>query len=176
MAETRRPTEVLLEDLAADDAFQSWGYAHLKVTHGEKLLSVKVRVSSVPQDVIDEMRKKTPRPPAKTTTIEPGTDDARRMNVTTRTRAIVPDFTNEKYQEDLEAHNLWFTQRVVGHGVTAPLTLKDGSPAATPEQKYRALQDRGLSGSHFAELAQEILRLTDWSESERESFFGNASA
>ena len=176
MAETRRPTEVLLEDLAADDAFQSWGYARLKVTHGEKLLSVKVRVSSVPQEVIDEMRKKTPKPPAKTATIEPGTDDARRMGITTRTRAVLPDFTDEKYQNDLEAHNLWFTQQIVGHGLASPITLKDGSPAVTPEQKYRALQDRGLSGSHFAELAQEILRLTDWSESERESFFGNVSA
>ena len=171
MAVKKQVTEISLNELAAEDAFQSWGYAYLKVTKGESAMRVKVRIRSVPQEVIDEIRKKAPKPPAHTVMLDPSSEEGRRLGVTTRQKATVPNFSDAKYQEELEAHNLLFTQKVVGMGVDETLSLRDGSAAVHPEQKYKALQEKGLSGSHMVELSQSILKLTDWSEQEREDFF-----
>ena len=69
-----------------------------------------------------------------------------------------------------------FRREVVGRGVAATLKMRDGSLAETPEQRYRALEERGLSGVHFTEIAQQILQLTQWTEEERDRFLTKRSA
>jgi hypothetical protein len=59
---------------------------------------------------------------------------------------------------------------VVGRGVASQLKLQDGSLASTPEQRYKALEEKGISGIHFAEIAQQILNLTTWTDDERTNF------
>ena len=75
-----------------------------------------------------------------------------------------------------EDYDLGFRREVVGRGVAATLKMRDGSLAETPEQRYRALEERGLSGVHFTEIAQQILQLTQWTEEERDRFLTKRSA
>lgn len=166
--------EVDIEEVG-QDAFEAWGYVTLKVQRGEELLGVRVKIVSVPQESIDALRKGAPRPPAKTTMLDPTMPEAQALGVTTRQKAILPDYSDPEYQKLQEAYDLNFRKEIVGRGVGSNLVLKDGMKAETPEQRYRALEERGLSGIHFTEIAQEILRLTQWTEDERTNFLSRRS-
>ena len=165
--------EVDLEDLD-QSAFEAWGYVYLKVQRGDDTYSVRVKVNSVPQETIDQIRKKAPRPPSKTVMLDPSNPDHASLTQT-RQKANVPDFADPEYVALKEAFDLNFRNEVVGRGVATKLVLKDGTDAVTPEQKYQALAERGLSGFHFSEIAQRILELTQWSEEERTNFSKSGS-
>ena len=157
--EKEKYEEINLEDLPVGESLGAHGYCHLKVTRGEVVRVIKVKVVSIPQEQLIELRKSTPRPPSK-----PYTDPQ------TRQRTFVADPTDEKYIEKLEAYNNWFARELVGRGIEAKLTLANGEVAVTPEQRAKALDERGLTPSHFTDIASAILRLTDWSEEEREKW------
>jgi hypothetical protein len=176
MADPTKYREALIEDLQEDDAFSAWGYVTLKVQRGDETLGVKVKITSVPQETIDDLRKKAPRPPSKTVMLDPSNPDHAALGVTTRQKAILPDFSDEEFNVRREEHDLAFRREVVGRGVAVKLKLKNGSFAETPEERYRALEERGLSGIHFVEMATQILSLTQWTEEERERFLTKRSA
>lgn len=160
-----------IESVQEDDAFAAWGYVTLKVQRGEETLGIRVRVTSVPQEDIDAMRKASPKPPAKAMMLDPTNPDHQAMGITgTRQKAILPDYSDPDFLEKKEAYDLSFRNEVVGRGMASKLSLKDGTPAVTPEQRYKALEERGLSGFHFSEIAQRILELTQWTEEERANF------
>lgn len=170
--------EIDIEELyeQADGAFASWGYSRLKVTKGDEVLAVLVRIGSVPQDLVDALRRKAPRPPVKTVMLDPNTEDGRALGVTTRQKAQVPDFGDPAYVEALQQHQQMFTREIVGRGVTSKLRFKDGRTAEAPEERYAALEEHGLSGPHFLQLTDDILNLTQWTEVERANFLGRGSA
>lgn len=174
MAQGQRYREVDIEEVG-NDAFEAWGYVTLKVQRGEELLGVKVKIVSVPQEMIDTLRKTAPRPPSKTVMLDPSSPEAQALGVTTRQKAVIPDFSDPDYRNNQEAWDLSFRREIVGRGVGSNLTLKDGAKAENPEQRYRALEERGLSGVHFTEIAQQILTLTQWSEDERTNFLSHPS-
>ncbi len=169
---TQKYRAIAIEDIQDDDAFSAWGYVTLKVVRGEDLLGVQVKIRSVPQEIIDQLRKRAPKPPGKVVMLDPSMPEAAALGVTTRQKATIPDFNDEKYRESLEEYDLMFRREVVGHGVSSALKLKKegGRVAETPEEKYRALEERGISGIHFSEMAQQILNLTQWTEDERSNF------
>ena len=167
---------VSVEDLNEQDAFAAWGYAHLKVQKGDETLAVQVKIGSVPQDVVDSLRRKAPKPPTKAVMGDPTNADHAAMGVTTRQKLMLPDFNDDEYRVRQEEFDLNFRREVVGLGVLSKLKLKDGRIAETPEERYQALEDRGISGIHFSEIAQQILALTSWSEEERGNFSTTPSA
>jgi hypothetical protein len=167
--------EIDLDALADSDAFEGWGYVTLKVTKGDEILGVRIRVKSVPQEQIDTIRKQAPRPPVKVVMLDPSNPDHAALGVTARQKGQIPDFGDPEYLAQKEAFDLKFRNAVVGLGVAVQLQLKDGTPATTSEDKYRALEERGLSGFHFGEIAQRVLELTQWNEEERERFLTKPS-
>lgn len=167
--------QVDIEELQDDDAFSAWGYVTLKVQRGEQILGVRVKITSVPQEMIDDLRKKAPRPPTKMVMLDPSNPDHAALGATTRQKAMIPDFNDAEYRLQQEEHDLAFRREVVGRGVASKLRMKDGQDAMSPEQKYRALEERGLSGLHFTEIATQILQLTQWSEEERANFLTRSS-
>lgn len=169
--------EVAIEDLEDDAAaFAAWGYVPLKVQRGDEVLAVKVKITSVPQETIDDLRKKAPKPPSKTVMLDPTNPEHAAMGITSRQKGILPDWNDTEYTQAREEYDLSFRREVVGRGLASSLKLKSGKPAETPEERYRALEERGLSGVHFTEIAQQILQLTQWSEDERTNFLSKPSA
>lgn len=167
--------EVDVEDIKSDDAFYAWGWARLKVQQGDEVVIVKVKIRSIPQDFVDSLRSKTPRPPSRMMMVDPTTDDGRRIGAQTRGKALAPDYADEKYQAEMDDFNARFTKEIVGRGVISRLMLRqEGRPAETPEEVYRALESMGLAGAHFTELVTSILNLTSFSEDERAVFTKNA--
>lgn len=149
--------EVAFEDLTQDEGFSAYGYVRLKVQRGDEILAIKLRIISIPQEELMKLRKQSPRPPIKP-----------QMDPVSKQRIMLADPSDEGYQVKLEAYQIMLTREAVGRGIGVPLFL-DGQPASTPEEKYKALEARGLTSSHFTELAGAILRLTDWTETEREN-------
>ena len=176
MAEGQKFRAVDIEDLSEADAFAAWGYVTLKVQRGDELLGVRIKITSVPQEMIDTLRKRAPRPPTKTVMGDPNNPDHAALGITTRRAVQVPDYNDAEYRAQQEDYDLGFRREVVGRGVAATLKMRDGSLAETPEQRYRALEERGLSGVHFTEIAQQILQLTQWTEEERDRFLTKRSA
>jgi len=163
--------EVNIEDLGEEkEAFTAWGWVTLKVQRGDEIVGVKVKITSVPQETIEELRKRQPKAPSSTVMLDPSMPEAQALGVTTRQKAIVPNYNDPVYLDALEAYNLTFRREVVGRGVASKLRLKDGTAATTPEELYRALEENGVSGIHFAEIAQQILNLTQWTDEERVNF------
>lgn len=169
---------VRIEDLQEDNAFKAHGYAYLKVVKGGQTLAVQIEITSIPQEVIEDFAKRAPKPPARTVLIDPTSEEGRRLGITGqgKQKVTIPDYSDAAYAEKQQEHDRAYRQTIVGLGVTSPLRLKSGKPAETPQEKYQALDENGLSGLHFAELAQSILKLTDWSEEERENFTTLSSA
>jgi hypothetical protein len=172
-----RYSEVDIEDVGTD-AFEAWGYVTLKVQRGEETLGVKVKIGSVPQESIDALRKTAPRPPSKTVMLDPSNPEHAAIPGVgnTRQKAIIPDYSDPEFQRNQEDFDLTFRREIVGRGVLSNLVLKNGDKAVNPEQRYRALEERGLSGIHFTEIAQQILALTQWTEDERTNFLSRGSA
>lgn len=167
--------EVDIESITENDAFEAWGYVHLKVVRGDEVLGVRVKICSVPQETIDDLRKKAPRPPSVTKMLDPSMPEAQAMGVTTRQKAILPDFNDPEFVKAQEAFDLMFRREIVGRGVKSNLMLKSGIVAQTPEERYRALEEKGISGIHFGEIAQQIMALTTWTEDERTNFLRTSS-
>lgn len=149
-----------IETLGNDpDAFAAHGIARLKVQRGDKLRIVAVRIKSMPQDELDDIRRRAPKPPSKMFT-----------DPSTKQKVMIPDLTDAAYLEKAEQYQREFTKQVVGRGVDVKLTLQDGRTATTPEEKFEALQQRGLTGPQFTDLTNAILGLTQFSDEEREKF------
>lgn len=161
-----------IEQVQEPDAFSAWGYVTLKVQRGEKTQGIRVKIGSVPQEAIDDLRKKSPKPPSRTVMLDPSMPEAAALGVTTRQKAIIPDYNDDEYRIKQEEFDLMFRREVVGRGVRSELPLKEkgGAIAQTPEERYKALEERGISGIHFSEMAQQILNLTQWTEDERANF------
>jgi hypothetical protein len=168
--------EVDIESITENDAFEAWGYVHLKVVRGDEVLGVRVKICSVPQETIDDLRKKAPRPPSVTKMLDPNTPEAQAMGITQRQKAILPDYNDPEYVKAQEDFDLMFRREIVGRGVKSNLTMKNGTAAQTPEERYRALEEKGISGIHFGEIAQQIMALTTWTEDERTNFLKPSSA
>lgn len=168
--------QIDIEEVQDTDAFSAWGYVVLKVVRGDEIVGIRVKIGSVPQEDIDVLRKKAPKPPGKTVMLDPTNPDHAALGVTTRQKGIIPDFNDEKFRIDQEEFDVMFRREVVGKGVRSDLKLKDGRVADTPEERYKALEERGISGIHFSEIAQQILQLTQWSEDERTNFLTTSSA
>lgn len=172
-----RYREVDIEELENEkEAFSAWGWVTLKVQRGDDTIGVKVKITSVPQEIIDELRKKQPKPPSIVKMLDPSMPEAQALGVTSRQKAIIPDYNDQTYLDMLEAYNLTFRREVVGRGVASNLKFQDGTLAQTPEQRYKALEEKGISGIHFAEIAQNIMNLTTWTEEERTNFLKPGSA
>jgi hypothetical protein len=168
--------EVDIEEIE-DGAFEAWGIVKLKVARGPETLVIKVRVASVPQETIDEIRKGAPRPNPKTMMLDPSNPDHAAMGVTVRQKGQILDFSDPDYIKAKEAFDLKFRNEVVGRGVASKLKLKStGAIATTPAEIYKALEEQGLSGFHFNDIAQGVLNLTQWTEDEREAFTVEHSA
>jgi hypothetical protein len=176
---TQVPTyrEVDIEDISEREAFEAWGYVTLKVQRGPETLGVKVKITSVPQEKLDALRASAPRPPVRPVMLDPTNPEHAALGVQTRRQGMLPDFGDEEYLTQKDAHDLRFRNAVVGLGVAANLKVPStGNVAVTADDKYKALEERGLSTFHFAELAQNILQLTQWKEEEKENFTKRVSA
>lgn len=168
---TYRPVD--LEDIQDNvDAFKAHGDCILKVQQGNEILGIRVKICSVDQEVFKEAIDRAPKPPVTNVTLDPATDLGKQFGVTTKQRATIYDYTNEDYQKKLTEHNRLYTRKIVGLGIDAEqkLKLKDGSVANTPEDRARALEEKGFGVGHFAEIQQAIQNLTTFSEDERANF------
>lgn len=161
-----------LEDLTSEDDFRSWGYCHLKVQKGDVVQAVRVKVSSIDQDVFQKMAESAPRPPSKLKLLDPNTEEGKQFGVTTKTKANVYDYADENFQKTLREHNRKWMRTVVGMGVHEDhkLKLKNGQIADTPELRAQVLEEMRFTDSHFTEIFERIQSLTKWSEDEREAF------
>ncbi len=154
-----------------ENPFQAYGYSYLKVTRGDITRAVKIKIQGMPQELADAASKRSPKAPVKIVMLDPDSPEGRELGVRTRQKAQIPDYTDTEYQQKLEEHNVRFRQEVVGNGVLSVLKKPDGEVAATPEEKYKALERMGLSTLHFNQLAEDILGLTKWTDQEQDQYF-----
>lgn len=154
--ETEPYEEILFSQMQqeSETPFVATGYSRIKVKREGKTVSVKLKIRSIPHEIMEDLRKATPKPPSKA--VGKG-----------REQVIVPDFSDETYQAKAQAHTTLMGQTVLGYGVDEKLML-DGRPAEKPEDKYKALLALGISSQQINEISGDIMKLTEWTEDERE--------
>lgn len=151
--------EVSFQEMVAEGGFTASGFARIKVTKPDGVRIVTVPITSMPEEDLANLRKQAPKPPTK-----PYKDPQ------TRAVSLVQDFSDPTFMEKSDAHGRMIEREVVGRCVLLDVTNRDGSPASTPDQKYEGLLRLGLTQTHLAEVATAILRLTQFTDEEREKF------
>lgn len=172
--ENERYEEIALSDLVQQqDAFSAWGFARIKVQRGDKTHIVKIKITSVPQDVVDKLHDGAPKPPLTDIMLDPTNPEHAALGIQTRQKGRVPNYGDADFQKAFKEHTAKVTQQVVGLGVHPDEKLKneDGSPASTPDERYSALERMKLSATHYSDIATAIYRLTSFTEDERQQFF-----
>lgn len=174
MGEKKGYQEVDLATLMQEpDAFSAWGFARIKVQRGDITRVVKIKITSVPQDVVDKLQDAAPKPPLIDIMLDPTNPDHAALGITTRQKGRVPNYGDPDFQKMLREHTSSVTRQVVGLGVhpDEKLLTPDGDHASTPDERFDALERMKLAAAHFADIATAIMRLTSFTEEERQNFF-----
>lgn len=163
----------LTELVEGDDVFNSRGYSNVKVTKDGEVVSVRIPIKSTGiTELIEEFRKKEPKPPSVPILINKDSDEGKQMRLTRNEWVRMPDLTDKKYVEQKEQYEGDLGIAILAKGIAIPFVDKNGKPVEDQSEKVRLLKDKGLSSDQFAQIVEDIRALTQWSEKELLDFFG----
>jgi len=166
----------LTEFTEGDEVFSSKGFSTVKVTKGGQVKSVKIPIKSTGvTELIEDFRKKEPKPPSIPQLINKDSDEGKQMKLTANQWVRMPDFTEPKYLERKEAYEGDLGIAILAKGVDAPFKDKDGGLIEDQDERVKILKSLGLSSDQFAQIVEDIRALTQWSEQELMDFFGVSS-
>jgi len=169
-------TVELTEFTEGADTFSSKGFSCVKVTKDGKAKSVKIPIKSTGvTELIEDFRKKEPKPPSTPVLINKDSEEGKQMKLTENRWVKMPDFTDAKYIERKEAYEGDLGIAILAKGVDAPFKDKDGALITDQDARVKVLKSLGLSSDQFAQIVEDIRALTQWSEQELMDFFGMSS-
>lgn len=173
---------------AGEQPFLAWGYSYLKIMqlvetnerdeNGEPVMvpeevQAKVPIKSVGvSEVADRIARKAPVPPTTKDYVKMGTDEAKALGLTQPKIAIIENFSDPTYKEELRKH----TQRMVYSAVLAGLAMNildsDGTLVVKAnghnkpteiideDKAIDILKSQGISNAQFDQLYEDIQSLT----------------
>ena len=166
-----------LTDLTeGSDVFSSQGFSSVKVTKDGEAQIVRIPIKSTGiTELIEEFRKKEPKPPAVPVLVNKDSEEGKAMKLTANQWTKMPDFTDSKYLEKKEQYEGDLGIAILAKGIALPFKDKEGKPIEDQNKRVQILKDLGLSSDQFAQIVEDIRSLTQWSEQELLDFFGVSS-
>ncbi|MGR9045624.1 MAG: hypothetical protein ACU83N_10030 [Gammaproteobacteria bacterium] len=161
--------ETISELVENDAVFTSNGYSEVKVTKNgkSKLLRLPIKSRGL-TEYQRELNSGAPRPPVISKLIRAESDLGKEMGFSRDQACMVFDFTDETYIKAQEEHGDDYSWRLAIFALDIRWTKKDGTEAATYEEKKRILQSSGINGVHIRKIYSDILTLTQFTEKERD--------
>jgi len=163
--------EQVLSELIEDaGTFESRGYSNVKVTKGgvEQSLKVPIKSTGVYEYQI-ELSNKAPQPPSSERYIKKDSKEGQSLGIPNSGVFRVFDFTDEKYVDEMDAHNREFVWKIAVFALDMPLKKKDGTMAESYDDRKRVLQSNGITGHQLDVIFNDVQSLTKWAE-DRQDF------
>jgi hypothetical protein len=156
-----------------EEIFGSRGYSNVKVTRDGKIFCTKIPIKSTGvTELIEEFRKKEPKPPAVPVLVNKDSDEGKQMKLTENRWVKMPDLTDAKYLEKKEQYEGDLGIAILAKGIDLPFKGADGNEITDQGQRVQMLKKFGMSSDQFAQIVEDIRSLTMWSEQELMDFFG----
>ena len=158
-----------------DTLFIAQGYSNVKVTQNGKVKNVKLPIkSSGVTELIEEFKEKEPKPPKIDQIVKKDSDIGKQLKLTKDTQVKVPDLADEKYVKALNKYESDLGIAILQKGLAVTLKDKEGNEITNPDKKISMLKGMGMSGPQITQVVQDIRSLTEWTEEELSSFFGQS--
>ena len=165
----KKPTRIS-ELIEGEKTFDSYGFSLVKITHTEviegvgnvsveQLLELPIKSTGV-AEFQEELTGKAPRPPVKKEVIKKDSLDGKLLGLNEDRLMQVFDNTDEAYIDALEKHNQGFIWRIVVFALDIAWKKKDGTEAATFEEKKAILKSTGITGSHTDQIFKDVMALS----------------
>jgi len=155
------------------DMFISQGYSNVKVTQNGQVRNVKLPIkSSGVTELIEEFKEKEPKPPTVDKIVKAGSDEAKALKLSKDTQVRMPDLSDEKYVKALNKYESDLGIAILQKGLAVKLLDREGNEITNPDKKISMLKGMGMSGPQFTQVVQDIRNMTEWTEEEYVSFFG----
>jgi hypothetical protein len=156
-----------------DDTFLSYGYSNVKVTKSGKVINVKLKIkSSGVTELIEEFKKKEPKPPTEEVRVMKDSDLGKQLKLTENRPVRMPNLADPKYVEALNEYESNLGIAILQKGLDVTMYSKEGKEITDSDKKIAILKSMGMSGPQFTQVIQDIRNMTEWTEEEMQSFFG----
>jgi hypothetical protein len=166
--------ERITQLVVGDRIFESTGKSRVRVTRDgvPKDLEFVIRSAGI-AEMLEQMQKDAPKPPARMQMVRWDSEVGRALNVARGTSKpyYMGDLSDPEYLEKVEAHNRKTMFATINRSLVVDFVDKEGRPVQTTD----ALQTMGLTLGHFQKINLDIERLTQRDEEETEDFSGRRS-
>ncbi len=166
-------TKFLSEITLGNDLFKSNGYSSVKVTKAGKITELKVPIkSSGITELIEEFKRKEPKAPVISQNVKQESVLGKSLGLNKTTTVKMLDLSDPEYLKAREKYEGDLGIAIVLKGLDVPVKDDKGIVIEDRDKKIDILKQAGMSGEQFAQIVRDIRELTQWTEEERESFFG----
>ena len=151
----------LTKFVVGQTTFLSHGISRLKVTQNEEVQYLEIPIKSIGvQELMDELRKDTPKPPVKLTTVRKGDELNTEFGLRPNEVVKVFDVTNEDYLETYSKFHNDFTWRIVIFALDLDFEDTEVNIITEFEEKKKALINMDFTGHHQTTIVEDVMRLT----------------
>lgn len=167
----------IIDNFDDDFTLSSWGYtSDLKITKGKETQSIQLKIKSVGvADVIEQTSKGQPRPPSTVKSYKKGTREALALGSKYDVIVREIDESDPAYLQQMEEHNRRSGQLIMLAGLAYDIDVPKGSgnfvlkgadvnsqsSIIDPDGALKWLRNRGITGSHYAQILKDIRGLTE---------------
>jgi len=156
-----------------DNTFISNGYSNIKVTQNGQIKNIKLPIkSSGVTELIEEFKEKEPKPPLVNELVKKDSEEGKQMKLSENKWIKMPNLGDEKYVKALNKYESDLGIAILQKGLAVKLLDKEGNEITNPDKKISMLKGMGMSGPQFTQVVQDIRCMTEWTEEEYVSFFG----
>jgi len=164
---------------AGDRLFQSNGYSYVKVTRDGRAAVLRLAIRSTGlTEVMDKLRAMEPAPPTTAHYVSWDSEHGKALRMTPaegRRWVYAPNLADPEYKRKIEAYNKDLTLETINQALVGDFEDEQGQPVTDRAGKARILEGMGIAPEQFNQLVQDIKRLTELSEGDREHFFAISS-
>lgn len=155
-----------------DNLFASTGYSDIKVTRDGEVITRRIPIKSTGViELLENLSEEAPIPPTTNELVEPESELGRRMKLKKKQWVRLVDASDPIYQKKMDEYNQRLGYEIILQGLAIDLKDKDGGIITDKKEKLRILKSIGFTATQFEQLANDIQKLTSWSQEERADFF-----
>lgn len=168
---------LIIDNFDDDFTLSSWGWtSDLKITKGRQKSAIQLKIKSVGvADVIEQTGKGQPRPPSVVKEMKRGSQEALALGSKHAVIVREIDEADPVYLQHIDEHNRRSGQLIMLAGLAYDIEVPKGSgnfvlkganvnapsDILDPDGALKWLRDRGITGSHYAQILKDIRGLTE---------------
>jgi hypothetical protein len=154
-------------------SFSSTGISKVKMTQDGEVVCLEIPIQSTGiSELIETFQANAPRPPAINILVKPDDPIGKEMKLSKSQWMKIPDLTDAAYLKAKDEHNNNLGMAILSRGLAVDIKDASGNVVKDVDAKVAILKKTKMSSDQFAQIIGDITSLTQWSDEERNRFFG----